>query len=156
MSKLSDAAKRVNAMGPIWSGREGLNGTKIINLYPAGIHVNRIEPNTYKGAHGYIFTFTEDVTKYSSSNTVMTEKLDNLLDIYEGDLSELNRDLAENPLHVYLSIKNKDDGSFYYDCLFIGDEPAEKSNAAEPVKEFGIAEIEDATVENDGDILPPF
>ena len=152
MGKLMDAVKVVNLKGRITDGRTGIGSMNLAKTYPKGIHINRVEVNPFEAnAENYICTFDEAPDKYFTSTTVLTQKLDNLIDAYEGDLTELNRDLAETPLLTILKARVSKAGKNYVDALFV-------IGAVTPEFEtFDSVEIEDIPVDSfTDDDNPPF
>lgn len=158
MSKLSDLVREMNAKSrklenSLINNRTVIAKDDLMKQYPQGIHINAFEFNTYDDADNFILTYVEDDGRYFYSTQVLTNMINNLLESYEGDIAALSRDFAEEPVLTKITKRLSKNRRNYFNYQFV---VLQKGNSFVPVKEFGIAEIEDATVEDDGDILPPF
>lgn len=105
MSRLNNAVQKVNSSSGLTGGRTSIKCTDIAEKYPEGIHVTGIGQNEYDGKKYYVYTFIEEPNKYFSSGKVLTEKTDSLLETYDGNLAELNKDLSEEYLQLFLAKK---------------------------------------------------
>ena len=92
MSRLNNAAQKVMASSGLTGGRTSIKCTELAEKYPNGVHVTGIGQNEYDGRKYYVFTFVEEPNRYFSSGKVLTEKTDVLLETYDGNLAELNKD----------------------------------------------------------------
>lgn len=128
MSRLGNAIQKVNAASGLTSGRTKIKTDDLIAGYPNGVHITAISKNNYNGSSYYAYTFIEDPTKFFTGGTVVTEKTDQLLDDYDGDLAELNADLQKEYLKAILSKKRGKNNREYTNVAFLGTVPASKFN----------------------------
>lgn len=105
MSRLSNAIQNVTASSGITGGRTSIKCRDLAAKYPQGIHVTAIAQNEFNGSKYFIYTFAEEPNKYFSGGKVLTEKTNQLLEAYDGDLAELNKDLSEEMLELFLAEK---------------------------------------------------
>ena len=103
MSRLSNAVKTVAANSGITGGRTSIKCSELAEKYPDGIHITGIARNTYNGDSYFVYTFVEEPNKYFSGGKVLTGKTEELLESYDGNLAELNEDLAREHLQLFLS-----------------------------------------------------
>lgn len=126
MSRLGNAIQKVNATSGLTSGRTKIKTDDLIATYPDGVHITAISKNNYNGSNYYAYTFAEDPTKFFTSGTVVTEKTDELLDDYDGDMAALNADLRAEYLKAIFSKRRGKSNREYTNVAFLGAVPASK------------------------------
>ena len=142
MSRLNNAAQKVMASSGLTGGRTSIKCTELAEKYPNGVHVTGIGQNEYDGRKYYVFTFVEEPNRYFSSGKVLTEKTDVLLETYDGNLAELNKDLSAEYLELFLS-KKRGEKYTYINAGF---------GKAVSASQFGGGEVID---EDTGEVLIP-
>lgn len=145
MSKLNNAIQKATInSGNGFSGRDRIDCKELSQKYPEGVHVTAIAPKKYVDGDYYHLTCVEEPGKYFSSGKVLTQKCNALLEIYDGDFSELNKDLSKEYLTLFLTPKRGKDNP-YIDAGFGEPVPASKFKAAQ-------AEVVD---EETGEVIQP-
>ena len=150
MSRLNNAARKVAISGGVSSGRLSIGCEELANKYPTGVHVTAISRKNFEDGFRYHLTCIEEPGKYFSSGKVLKQKCDALLESYDGDFIELNKDLKEEYLELFLA--NKKGSKFPYVDAGFGDVvPSKNFNNSEEI-ETADDEIVD---EETGEVIQP-
>jgi len=152
MSRLKNAVQKVAISNGLASGRVLISCEELAKKYPEGVHVTAIAPKKYEDGDYYQLLCVEEPGKYFSSGKVLTQKCDALLETYDGNFFELNKDLSEDYLQLFLAVKRSSETKYdYVDAGFGEAVPAKKfkTDAAETTAD---AEVID---EETGEVLQP-
>ena len=121
MSNLASMAKSIATKNPILNGREKIDSDKVVELFKNGFtpkEVARVDVNDRKTGepkHYYYIAVREDDTVIISSGQVLTNLLDNLVNI-NNDLDALNAALAsDDSLLLIPRMKKSQNGNRYLD-----------------------------------------
>lgn len=121
MSNLASMAKSIATKNPILNGREKIDSDKVVELFKTGFtpkEVARVDVNDRKTGepkHYYYIAVREDDTVIISSGQVLTNLLDNLVNI-NNDLDALNAALAsDDSLLLIPRMKKSQNGNRYLD-----------------------------------------
>ncbi len=121
-SRLENAAR--TAMGNNTDGRESMKIVDIIAKYPNGICITSIAQRMYDGRTYPVFTFAEEPSKYFSGGIALSQLVDGMIDEYDGNLAELNRDLQKEYLKIKLMKTRTKRGYNFTKAIIVGVVPA--------------------------------
>ena len=150
MSRLNNAAQKVAISGGVSSGRTSIKCEELARKYPDGVHVTAISPKNFDDSSYYHLTCIEEPGKYFSSGKVLTQKCNALLESYDGDFGELNKDLKEEYLELFFAIK-KGQKYPYVDAGFGDTVPAKKFDTSAEVETADNEVIDEET----GEVVQP-
>lgn len=87
----------------------------VIATYPDGVTITGVSltENRKYGGHFWSFTFAEDDGKYFYAQGDMTKIADDWLDSSDGDVEELNSDLADEPIKIKICKVKTKSGNMY-------------------------------------------
>ena len=114
MSKLSTSAKRsTQTKSATIEGREKVSTQGIIQRFPDGISL--IDVDVFNGQNGSypVFAIAEDPKIYFNGGKVLMDIVNGWLELYNGDLTQIQADLKAEPVRIRLSNKKSKNGKTY-------------------------------------------
>ena len=103
---IKQIAEQALSISKLAAGREPITTEKLVSLQ--AISICAVDPVTVSDMNGdprdtYVMLCVELPNKYFYANTLLTKIFDEVMVIAEGDVSEINKELRNNPLKVKLS-----------------------------------------------------
>lgn len=100
---LKKLAKSQLTFCELMTERDKIDTEDIIKYYPNGITVREFEHNIQtENGITVIYTFDEEPKKFAFGGKVLQSLIDGLIEDYEGDISELKKDMKEQGLKIKL------------------------------------------------------
>lgn len=99
---LKEIAKQTIAESEILVNRKKIKVEDIIFNYSNGVHINGFDMLNNDEDTFPVFTFEEDESKYFYGGFILKKMIDGMLNTLGGDFNELNKMLADEPLHIKL------------------------------------------------------
>ena len=72
-------AKELTTVSDLVHNRTKIGTDELINNYPEGITINRVDSTIYDGRKGVVVTFAEDDTKFYNGGTALTKMFENIM-----------------------------------------------------------------------------
>lgn len=95
-----------SSLSPLMEGMEKLATADIIG---ETLHITECDTVDYKDAHYCVIKFDEYPNHFYSGGLVLTKLIDGLINVYAGDLSQLNNELKNDGLAIMLDTEKTKD-----------------------------------------------
>lgn len=96
MKNFRDLARKATTLSELMANREKISTEYVIKNFPDGITINEVDVIKTSTATYPVFTFAEDKTMFYCGGIVLAKIVNAWLDEYNGNLGNLNHDLAES------------------------------------------------------------